>query len=117
MRTLLLALLPDDALILAIIAIGIGLIIGVFSRRAAFGYVGMIVLYALLAPFIDALFDILPLWLVLLILTIFLLGIARAGLNMLFGRRATDTFVGLLMWNFFALPFRFLGYLLGIRRR
>lgn len=117
MKGLLFMLLPDDALILVIIVISIGLIVGIFSKKVAFGYVGMIVVFAMLSPFIDALFDILPLWLVLLILTIFLFGIARAGLNMLFGRRATDTFIGLLMWNFFALPFRFLGYLLGIRRR
>jgi hypothetical protein len=116
MRGLLFTLLPDDALILVIVVVAIGLMIGIFSRRVAFWYLGMVILYVLLSPFIDSLFEILPLWLVLLILGFFILSISRLILNLLFGRRATDTFVGLLMWNLFALPFRFLGHLLRMRR-
>ena len=115
--SMLFALLPDNALVLVIMAIGIGLIIGIFSRKAAFGYMGMIILYALLSPFIDSLFDILPLWLVLLLLVVFILGILRVGLNIFFGKRSTDYFVGLFMWNLFVLPFRFIGHLFGVRRR
>lgn len=116
MRGLLFAFLPDNALILVLMVIGIGLMIGFFSRRLAFGYLGIVILYVMLSPFLDSLFESLPLWVVLLLLGFFFLTISRAVLNALFGRRATDHFVGLLMWHLFALPFRFIAYLFRIRR-
>jgi len=116
MKSLLLTFLPDNALALVMMVIAIGLMIGIISRRLAFGYVGMIILYATFAPFIDSIFELLPPWLLLIIMFAFIFGIGRALLNLLFGMRATDHFVGLLMWNLFALPFRFLRYLLGTRR-
>jgi hypothetical protein len=114
--SILLALLPDNALVLVIMIAAFGLIIGVINRAIAFRIVGMIVLYAMLSPFISSLFDYLPPWLVTVLEIAFILSIARWILSALFGRRSTDHFVGILMWNLFAFPFRFLGYLFGARR-
>jgi len=113
---LLFALLPDNALILVIMGIGFALIIGVVNRRMAFQFVGIIILYLMLAPFIESIFGQLPPWLMTIIEIAFILSIARWILSALFGRRSTDHFVAILMWNLFAFLFRFLGYLFGTRR-
>jgi hypothetical protein len=117
MTSLLLTFIPDQALILVIVAVGIGLMIGLVSRSAAFGIISFIVLYLLISPFIGALLDILPLWLLFLLMVFFVLSIGRTVLSSLFGRRATGHFVGHLMWFVFTLPFRIFGFVFGMRRK
>lgn len=119
---LLLALIPDQALILVIAAIALGLIVGIISRQRAMTLVGSIVLMLLLGPFIEALFAALPWWLILLAFVFFVLSLLRAFSNTLLGTHATDHMVGLLgadvvryclagCFRLIALPFRIVGWI------
>lgn len=116
MSTLFLALLPDNFLIIVLVIIGIALIFGILTRQRAFNLVGIVVIIALLSPFVYALFDNLPLWLLILLMFALILGMLRVMLNVLFGKGATDQFIGQTMFAVFALPFRLLGALFRRRR-
>jgi hypothetical protein len=116
MGTLLLAFMPDNFLIVVLVFVGIALTLGIFSRHRAFSYVKIIVLFALLSPFLYAIFDQLPAWLLILIMIGFVFSIARVLLNALFGMGATDQFVGQVMFALFAMPFRIIGNMIRGRR-
>lgn len=120
---LLLALLPDQALILVIAAIGLGLILRFISPKYAASIVGGIILMLLMEPFFNALFAALPWWLTLLISGFFLLSILRSLFNLMLGSRATDHMVGILAadavrfsltgaFRLLLMPFRLIGWLL-----
>jgi len=49
--SLLVAFLPDQAFVLVFAGVGLALIVGLLSRRAAFNILGGVVLLLLLAPF------------------------------------------------------------------
>ena len=116
MGTLLLAFLPENFLLILLIFIGIALMFGIFSRQKAFGFIKIIVLFALLSPFLYAIFDQLPAWLLILILIGFIFSVARVLLGALFGKGATDQFMGQVMFALFAMPFRAIGAFLKRRR-
>lgn len=120
---LLWALIPDQALILVIAAIAIGLMLRIVSRRGAMALLGSIILMLLLEPLIQAIFDLLPWWLVLLILGFFVMSMVRSLFSTLLGTRATDHMVGILaadlvrsslsaFFRFLTMPFRIAGWLL-----
>ena len=117
MTGMLLALLPENFFPLLIVGIGFALIFGLMNRRSAFGFLGFIVLFLLLSPFVIALFDRLPVWFLLLIIVAVIFGTFRAALNLCFGKGATDQFVGQVMFAVFSMPFRLLRRLLAERRR
>jgi len=110
------AWLPQEAYPALIVLLAVGLIVGLITRQRAFALLGLIILLALLKPFISALFHSLPWSIALLLIIFFFFGITRAALNLLFGRRATDHFVGECMFAFFSLPFRMVAYLFRPRR-
>lgn len=76
--SLLLALIPDEALILVIVAIGFGLMLGIIRGKAAASMIGGLLLFILLGPFVEALLEALPWWLTLVVLGVVLLSFARA---------------------------------------
>lgn len=117
MFELLLAFMPDEALPVIIAGLGLFLILGIISRSFAFSILGTIILFALLSPFIDAMFDSLPLWLLLLIMLVAGFSLLRFVMSALFGREATGHFLGEVLFAIFAMPFRLLGYLIRGRRR
>lgn len=117
MFELLLAFLPDQAYPAIIAGLGLALILGIVSRSFVFSILGTIILFALLSPFIDALFDSLPLWLLLLIMLIVGFSLLRFVMSTLFGKEATGHILGALLITLFAMPFRLLGYLIRGRRR
>lgn len=112
MQSLLLTFIPDEAFVVLIALLGLALILGILSRQVVFSILGTIILIALLSPFIEALFDSLPLWLVLTIAFIFILSIGRAILTLLFGKGATEHLVGSIIYSIFTMPFRFVGFIL-----
>lgn len=116
MKGLLFTLMPDGILPVVLVFLGLALILGIVSRKSAFNFVGIIILFALLSPFVVSLFDSFPTWLVLLVFGVVLLSLARGVLSSLFGKGATDQFVGQVMYAVFALPFRLLGNLFRRRR-
>ncbi len=117
MKELLLLLLPDEALPLIIAGLGIALILGIINRRVVFNLLGIVILFSLLSPFIDSLFESLPLWLLLLLSLGFAFSILKLVLNTVFGKEATGNFLGRVLFEIFALPFRCIGLLFRWRRR
>lgn len=115
MLAFLLSVLPEYFWILVVAFASICLILGIISRQAAFKVLGIIVLLALMIPFIDTFLMNLDLWMLILLLVIFALVFIRWIFNLLFGKRTTDHLVALLLRDIFLLPFRFIRYL--IRRR
>jgi hypothetical protein len=115
MLAFLLSILPEYCWILIVALAGLCLMLGIISRQTAFGIVGIIILLALLIPFIDAFFMNLDLWILILLMVIFSLVFIRWIFNLLFGKRTTDHLVALLLRDIFFLPFRFVRYL--IRRK
>lgn len=117
MKELLFLLIPESALPLLIVLIGIALMLGMLSRATAFNILGLIILFALLMPFIDSIFDILPLWALLLIMIVFILSIIRGVLSIFFGKGATDQFIGMIMFALYILPFRIICSIFRVMRR
>jgi len=111
MRTLWLWL-PDEAMALVIVAIGLALIVGLVRGRTAPGLLGMVVLVLLAGPFIDSLLDTLPGWVLLLLLLWVALGLFRWVLSVLLGARAADEAVGSLAADVIRTGFRLLFFLL-----
>jgi hypothetical protein len=111
MLTFLLTILPENFWIIIMVFAGIGLMLGIISRQAAFGVLGTIVILALAIPFIDALFEDLPLWVLILLMIVFGFMFIRWTFNLFFGKRTTDHFAALILHDIFLLPFRFIRYL------
>jgi hypothetical protein len=93
---LLLTFLPDQAMVLVFAGVGLALIVGLISRRAAFNVIGCVVLLLVLSPFIEALIDGLPTWILLCLIGWVGLALMRAASNLLLGRRSTNHMVGIL---------------------
>jgi hypothetical protein len=120
---LLLALIPDEALILVIVAIGFGLMLGIIRGKAAASMIGGLLLFIVLGPFVEALLEVLPWWLTLVLLGVVLLSLLRAFSSLLLGSRASDHMVGILaadvvrfcflgVFQILLMPFRIVGWLL-----
>ena len=117
MGLLFLSLIPFSLLPLLLVITGIAIVLRLITLRTAFGFIGFLLLIVILAPFVEALFQFLPLWLILIILVWLAVSFFTGVLRAVFGRGATDHFVGQVMYAVFAMPFRFIGYLIGRRRR
>ncbi len=115
--------LPDEALVLVIVLIGLGLMVGLLRGRAAGRLLGGIVLLLLLTPFIEMIVAELPWWIILLLLVAIGWAMLRAFVGFVLGAGAADEMIGTLAadvvraafrWGFFllTLPFRFLGWML-----
>lgn len=109
------ALLPDQFMVLAIAGIGLAVILGVLRLRKAASLIGGIALLLLSAPFVDAVFDMVPTWIFLLVLPVVVLMIVRWLLRAVLGERAADHMIGSLAADLaravITLPIRLVGYL------
>ena len=85
------ALLP-----LFIIGIALALIVGAVTRQRAFSILGGLLLLVMLLPFIDAVLDLLPLGLLLLIVVFSMVWMLRVLSGAILGGRAGDHMVGIL---------------------
>jgi hypothetical protein len=111
MRTLWLWL-PDEAMVLVIAGIGLALMFGFIRGRAAMGLLGTVILVLLAGPFIDALLDTLPGWMLLLLLLWVGVALFRWVLSLILGARAADEAVGSLAADVIRAGFRLLFLLL-----
>ena len=107
--------LPDEALPLIIVGVGLALILG--FGRGVLGILGLLLLIPIVAPFVEALLGELPLWVSLLILAIVGLAIFRGLAGLLIGARAADHMMGILAADvvrlvvlFLFFPFRLAGW-------
>lgn len=112
-------LLPDEAMPLVIVLLGLALIVGLIRPRAAFGVILTIILLLLTAPFLDLLFEALPWWVLLLLLVWVGLYLLRSLLEVFIGDRAAAEAVGSLAadviragFRLLFLPFRVLRWVL-----
>jgi hypothetical protein len=109
-----LALVPDQALVLVIVLIGLALMCGMINARRAFGLIGGIILFLILSPFIGSLVDALPGWLLLGLVLVLGLSMLRAVSNFLIGRGATNEMVGSLAADLVRLGFRAIFFVLTL---
>ncbi len=114
-------LLPDNAMILVIVAIGFGLMLGLIRRQAAMGMIGSIVLCLILAPFVESLLGALPAWISMLIMIAVGISIFRGLASLFLGQYAASHMVGILAADvvkfFFRLIFFPFWFLLWVFRR
>lgn len=120
MLTELLFWLPDEAAVFVIMGIGFALMVGLMSPGAAFRALGLLCLFLLLSPFIDALVDQLPtIWLIPIGILV-VVGMFRMLANLVIGARAADHMVGNLaasaVQGAFALLFLPFRLLFGVLR-
>lgn len=85
--------IPDAALPLVVMGVGLALMVGILSGKRAFGILGMLALIILAEPFVGALLDLMPLWLLIPLMGVMVLGLLRTIL----GRRIFDEVVGHLL--------------------
>lgn len=102
------AMLPDELLLLVIVGIGLALMVGLLSRSAAFGLIGMLLLFALLGPFVEGIMGDMPPWVGLIILVVVILALLRGVASVVLGRRAADHMVGILAADCVRFAFRLL---------
>jgi len=111
-------LVPDEALPLIVVGIGVALILGFITGRGALMLIlALVLLPPLLGPFIEGVLGELPPWVSLLILAVLGLAILRGLVGLVLGQRAADTMVGSLAADLVRLvvklllfPFRAVGW-------
>lgn len=101
--------LPDEALILVLMAAGLALILG--FRAAAASMVGAVLAIALLSPFIEAGVGALPLVWQLLILLVLAVVVMRALVGLVIGRRTSSHLAAMLLRDLILMPFRMIRWL------
>jgi hypothetical protein len=114
-------LLPDGLLPLVIAGIGLALMVGLLNRSAAFGLLGMLLLFAILSPIIEGVMGELPPWITVIIMAVVVLALLRGVASFVLGSRAADHMVGILAADLvrltlrlLILPFRALGGLVRL---
>lgn len=103
-------LLPQEAWIVLLVLGGFLMMFG--FRKAAVGLIGTVVLMAIFSPFIDALMESLPMWILVIIMLFFALSLFR----FMIGRRVADHVTAHLLYDVIVMPFRFIGWLFRRRR-
>ncbi|MGV8080940.1 MAG: hypothetical protein AB2L22_12900 [Syntrophales bacterium] len=106
MMRMLLFLAPPETWMLLLMFASLCLVIGL--RKIATTILGGILMMALFTPFLEALINILPTWMLILLMVFAVLSIFR----LIVGRRVAAHFFALVLHDLFLLPFRFIGWLL-----
>ena len=91
---LLAMLVPDSALPLVVVILGILVIVGVVARQRALSLLIMGAIMLILTPFIESAFAALPWWIAIGIFLVVGLSMARGALALMLGTRAADHAVG-----------------------
>lgn len=87
-------LLPDELLIFLALGAGFALMLG--AKKPAMVLFGTILIIALAGPFLDAALEALPLWLLVMLALVLLLGLLRLLANLVLGRDAAANFVAIM---------------------
>ncbi|MBI5410297.1 MAG: hypothetical protein HZA14_13120 [Nitrospirae bacterium] len=124
MISFLVSMLPESYLPLVILGGAVAIILGLVSVRAFIGFFGLLLLFIILAPFIESLINTLPTWILLLICIWLVFFVLRTILTFLLGEHGSGTFMGHLFYDLVRLPvilvrgiFRFLIALLSYTTR
>lgn len=89
-------LVPSEFFVLIIVGAALALIVGLINRRAAVAVVGIVILVALLRPFIPSLIQLAPWWLVCAIVVVLGLRILGGMARLFLGREAANEMTGTL---------------------
>jgi hypothetical protein len=100
--------LPDEALPLLIVGIGLAIILGLLRGRAALGLLVLLLLAPVLGAVVEPLLAQLPPWVTVLLLAFVGLAILRRLAALFLGPRAADTMVGALAADVVRLAVRLL---------
>ncbi len=106
MISFIVSMLPDEFLPLIIAGGGLAIILGLVAPRAFLGFLGLLILFTITAPFIEIILDMLPLWVLLIIFGVFILSILRIIFGFLLGEHGGEAFVARLFYDFLRLFFR-----------
>jgi hypothetical protein len=85
---------PDELLAIVLVLMGGGVMLGLVKLRTALTLLGFLLLLPFMDPIARAVFDLLPGWLVLLIVVALVLAMFRAAMIVLIGQGATDHMMG-----------------------
>jgi uncharacterized membrane protein YoaK (UPF0700 family) len=101
-------LLPDELLIFLALGAAFSLMLG--AKKLAMALLGTVLIVALAGPFVDAALEALPLWLLVLLALVLLLGLLRLLANLVLGRDAAADFIAIIAAKLFLglvfAPFR-----------
>lgn len=107
--------IPDEAIPLLFVGIGLAVICGVINGRTACKILGGLLILLLATPFIVALVGALPIWVSVLIMVIVGIALLKAISSIFIGENSTDHMVGVLAADFVRslvlLPFRAVGFI------
>lgn len=92
-------LLPGSYLPLIILCGAIAIILGLVSVRAFLGFIGSLLLFSMLSPFIKSFINILPTWMFLLICVWLVFFVLRTILALLLGEHGSGAFMGHLFYD------------------
>lgn len=124
--SLLWTLLPDEALPLLIVGVGLAMMLGILRGRAVLGLLAMLLIAPVIGAVGEALLAQLPPWVAWMLLVGLGLALLRGLAALLLGPRAADTMVGSLAADLvrlavrmFCLPLRLVWWVvrLGASRR
>src|SRR5687768_11795643 len=105
--------LPDEALVLVIVVVGLGVMLKLISLKSAGAALLGIAALILAGPFITALLDTLPWWVSAVIIAGAIIATVQGLMALLFGSRVTDRALGSMLAGFvrfvLLLPFRLIG--------
>lgn len=110
--TTLLAFLPEETYALVPVALGLLVILRVLRLGRAVGILGSLLAFAFLGPFIAAILEALPLWLLVIVGAFFLYGLIHAISGAALGGGVRDQLLGSLLRDLLFLPFRLTGGIL-----
>lgn len=112
----LLAWLPDEALVLVVLGLGLALTLGLITGQAVLRTLGFLLLFPVIALFAGAILGNLPGWVSLLLAAAVGFSMLRFMAALLLGRRASDHMVGSLaahtilsVFRLVFLPLRVIG--------
>lgn len=109
MFSLFVSMLPDAYLPVIFVGGGLALILGLVRARNLIGFLGVLLLFNMLSPFIDSFVDALPLWVILIISVMFIFFALRTVLSLLLGKNGAETFVGHLFYDILRCIFGLIG--------
>jgi hypothetical protein len=95
LRTLV-AFLPDSMMVLVIMVIGLCLMLGLLTPSRAKNWVACVILLLLAAPFIDSALDMLPTWLLFVLLLLGLCIVLRFVAALILGQEGASHMMGVL---------------------
>jgi hypothetical protein len=109
----LLAFLPDEAMILVPVALGLMVIIGLFPAHRALSMVVILAAFSILMWIIGDCLDFLPLWALLLMMVWFGYWLVRSLAGLFLGKNVADHMIANLLSFLMIAPLRMLGRLVS----